>query len=107
MPVQSFLRNANAQRCHHPASPDPSPQRVGTSYGRDADERVPLQSRAVSWIIVPPQWAELTLGCDFCTLQNAPRFLLLILLVSILIFASETLASAPPCPAACTGCGSP
>lgn len=44
-----------------------------------------------SWVIVPPRWAELTVGWDFCTFQNAPRFALLVVLLTALIFASQTL----------------
>ena len=33
------------------------------------------------------------MGCDFCNLQNAPRFALLVLLLTAVIFASQTLVS--------------
>ena len=59
-------------------------------------ERLPLTARVTSWVIVPPRWAEMTVGCDFCNLQNAPRFALLVLLLTAVIFASQTLVS-------CTG----
>lgn len=56
--------------------------------------RTPLSARVASWVIVPPRWAEITVGCDFCTLQNAPRFILLVVLLTVLIFASQTLVRA-------------
>ena len=64
---------------------------VSNSHGYHA-----LFPGRVPWVVVPPKWAELTVGCDFCTLQNAPRFILLVILLTTLIFASQTLVGKIP-----------
>ena len=50
-----------------------------------------LSNRSGSWIIVPPSWASIAPGCDYCNARNAPRFALLVCLLAAIIFVSRML----------------